>query len=208
MIASVFERRSTTNTDVPLCSHHSRFTDDTVLTVATAYAILDGHRIPIEVALPADCPVQGVAVADQVKCLDWRARHAQHAAVLPATVVAQVVARTRALLERPRGLLYSAVHGVSEAPEVRSVRRPVARAISNRLYRHISQTYCKWNVKFSQELAEDSPFRTWQWHVHARCDTAPERSTSSALMTCVSWGVINRSGCVDSPASFSTETVA
>ena len=105
MIASVFERRSTTNTDVPLCSHHSRFTDDTVLTVATAYAILDGHRIPIEVALPADCPVQGVAVADQVKCLDWRARHdqhaphAQHAAVLPATVVAQVVARTRALLE-------------------------------------------------------------------------------------------------------------
>ena len=41
MIGSVFERRSTTNTDVPLCSHHSRFTDDTVRTVATAYAILD-----------------------------------------------------------------------------------------------------------------------------------------------------------------------
>ena len=144
----------------------------------------------------------------RLKCLNWRARHAQHAAVLPSTVVAQVVARTRALLERPRGLLDSAVHGVSQAPEVRRVRRPVARAISNRFYRHISRTYCAWNVKFSQELAEDSPFRTWQWHVHARCDTAPERSTSSALMTCVSWGVINRRGCVDSPASFSTETVA
>ena len=39
MIASVFARHSTTNTDFPLCSHHSFFTDDTVLTVATAYAI-------------------------------------------------------------------------------------------------------------------------------------------------------------------------
>ena len=54
---------------------------------------------PFEVALPADCVVQGVAFADQVKCLDWRARHAQRAAVLPAAVVAQVLARTRALLE-------------------------------------------------------------------------------------------------------------
>ena len=25
--------------------------------------------------------------------------------------------------------------------------------------RHISQSVCPWNVKFSQELAEDSPFR-------------------------------------------------
>ena len=42
MIGSVFERRSTTNTDFPICSHHSRFTDHTVLTVATAYATLNG----------------------------------------------------------------------------------------------------------------------------------------------------------------------
>jgi len=54
---------------------------------------------PFEVALPADCPVQGVAFADHVKCLDWRARHARHAAVLPDAVVAQLLARTRALLE-------------------------------------------------------------------------------------------------------------
>lgn len=54
---------------------------------------------PFEVALPADCPVQGVAFADQVKCLDWRARHARHVAVLPTAVVAQLLARTRALLE-------------------------------------------------------------------------------------------------------------
>ena len=44
MIASVFERHRTTNTDFPLCSHHSRFTDDTVLTVAKACAILNGCR--------------------------------------------------------------------------------------------------------------------------------------------------------------------
>ena len=35
----------------------------------------------------------------------------------------------------------------------------MASAISKRLYRHISQSCCPWNVKFSQELAEDSPFR-------------------------------------------------
>jgi epoxyqueuosine reductase len=32
-------------------------------------------------------------------------------------------------------------------------------AISKRLYRHISQTCCPWNRKFSVELAEDSPFK-------------------------------------------------
>ena len=37
--------------------------------------------------------------------------------------------------------------------------RPVERVISKRLYRHISQSHCPWNVKFSQELAEASPFR-------------------------------------------------
>ena len=30
--------------------------------------------------------------------------------------------------------------------------------ISKRLYRHISQSVCQWNVKFSQTLADDSPF--------------------------------------------------
>ena len=30
--------------------------------------------------------------------------------------------------------------------------------ISKRLYRHISQSVCPWNRKFSEELADDSPF--------------------------------------------------
>ena len=54
---------------------------------------------PFEVALPSGFPIQGVAFADQVKCLDWRARHARPVAVLPAGVLAQLLARTRALLE-------------------------------------------------------------------------------------------------------------
>ena len=39
------------------------------------------------------------------------------------------------------------------------VKQPVRSEISKRCYRHISQSVCPWNVKFSQELAEDSPFR-------------------------------------------------
>ena len=37
-------------------------------------------------------------------------------------------------------------------------RLPVISPISKRLYRLISQSVCPWNVKFSQELAQDSPF--------------------------------------------------
>ena len=38
------------------------------------------------------------------------------------------------------------------------VRAPVVRAITKRLYRHISQSCCPWNVKFSQALADGSSF--------------------------------------------------
>lgn len=54
---------------------------------------------PFEVPLPDGFSVQGVAFADQVKCLDWRARHARPVAALPPVVLAQLLARTRALLE-------------------------------------------------------------------------------------------------------------
>ena len=35
----------------------------------------------------------------------------------------------------------------------------MSNASSKRVYRHIAQSVCRWNLKFSQELAEDSPFR-------------------------------------------------
>ena len=40
-----------------------------------------------------------------------------------------------------------------------SVRPPLMSAISKRVHRHIAQSCCPWNVKFSHELAKDSPFR-------------------------------------------------
>lgn len=43
VIGSVFERRPTRSTDFPLFSRRSRLTDDTVMTVATADAILHGR---------------------------------------------------------------------------------------------------------------------------------------------------------------------
>ncbi|MEX2154402.1 MAG: ADP-ribosylglycohydrolase family protein [Gemmatimonadaceae bacterium] len=46
VIGSVYEWRSTKTTDFPLFQPESRFTDDTVLTVATAHAILE--KIPYE----------------------------------------------------------------------------------------------------------------------------------------------------------------
>ena len=35
--------------------------------------------------------------------------------------------------------------------------------MEERSYRHITQSCCIWHVKFSQELADDSPFRTWEF---------------------------------------------
>src|SRR3954465_15178022 len=43
VIGSVYEVASVKHTDFPLFSRRSRFTDDTVLTVATAHALLTGQ---------------------------------------------------------------------------------------------------------------------------------------------------------------------
>ena len=40
-----------------------------------------------------------------------------------------------------------------------TVPSPVVGAISKRLNRHSSQSVCPWNLKFSVELADDSPFK-------------------------------------------------
>jgi mRNA interferase MazF len=53
---------------------------------------------PFEVALPQGLAVSGVALADQVKSLDWRARKAARICTVPAEVVAQVLRRLHALL--------------------------------------------------------------------------------------------------------------
>lgn len=53
---------------------------------------------PFEVALPADLPVSGVVLADQVKSLDWRARKAKRAGAAPPPTLEEVLGKLRALL--------------------------------------------------------------------------------------------------------------
>jgi mRNA interferase MazF len=53
---------------------------------------------PFEVPLPPGLPLSGVVLADQVKCLDWRARLAEHAGTLPPETVADVLRRLGLLL--------------------------------------------------------------------------------------------------------------
>ena len=53
---------------------------------------------PFEVALPEGVGMRGVVLADQVKSLDWRARHADAAGVVPHETLAVVLQRVGALL--------------------------------------------------------------------------------------------------------------
>jgi mRNA interferase MazF len=53
---------------------------------------------PFEVALPDEREIQGVALADQVKSLDWRARKAAPICRVPEEVVQRVLRRLYALL--------------------------------------------------------------------------------------------------------------
>ena len=53
---------------------------------------------PFEVALPGGLPVAGVALADQVKSLDWRARQCARICAISEQVVVQVLRRLNTLL--------------------------------------------------------------------------------------------------------------
>ena len=53
---------------------------------------------PFEVAIPDGHGLTGVILADQVKSLDWRARHAEFTARLPASVVNEVLQKLMTLL--------------------------------------------------------------------------------------------------------------
>ena len=53
---------------------------------------------PFGVAVPEGLPVEGVVLADQVKCLDWRARTADFACSLPSETTGAVLQRLVTLL--------------------------------------------------------------------------------------------------------------
>lgn len=53
---------------------------------------------PFEVTLPAKTAIQGVILADQVKCLDWRARNARFIQALPQRATDETLKRLLVLL--------------------------------------------------------------------------------------------------------------
>jgi mRNA interferase MazF len=53
---------------------------------------------PFHVELPAGLPVSGVVIADQIKSLDWQARHADFIGVLDTATLDEVLARLQSLL--------------------------------------------------------------------------------------------------------------
>lgn len=53
---------------------------------------------PFEVKIPADLPVTGAILADQVKSLDWRVRNAELICALPSRVTSEVLQKIATLL--------------------------------------------------------------------------------------------------------------
>ncbi len=53
---------------------------------------------PFEVELPSKLPVDGVVLADQVKCLDWVKRRAAFICEAPPQVLEEVLGKLNALL--------------------------------------------------------------------------------------------------------------
>jgi mRNA interferase MazF len=56
-----------------------------------------GH--PFEVELPGGAPVKGAVLTDQVKSVDWRARFAKFIGHAPKSVISDVQAKVRALID-------------------------------------------------------------------------------------------------------------
>lgn len=54
---------------------------------------------PFEVPLDARAGVRGVVLSDQVKSLDWKARHAKRKGEVARVVIDQTLARARMLLD-------------------------------------------------------------------------------------------------------------
>lgn len=53
---------------------------------------------PFEVLLPSGLKIQGVILADQIKCLDWKARDVQFVESAPISLIEEVQAKIEPLL--------------------------------------------------------------------------------------------------------------
>lgn len=54
---------------------------------------------PFEVNMPEGLKVAGVILADQIKCLDWKARRAELIARVPASIVEEALLKVGTLLK-------------------------------------------------------------------------------------------------------------
>ena len=53
---------------------------------------------PFEVHIPAELPIQGAILSDQLKSMDWRVRNARRICTLPVSVVDDVLGKVLALI--------------------------------------------------------------------------------------------------------------
>ena len=53
---------------------------------------------PFEVIIPPGLPIEGAILSDQVKSLDWRARHAELICILPDGTISEVLQKLGTLL--------------------------------------------------------------------------------------------------------------
>jgi mRNA interferase MazF len=53
---------------------------------------------PFEVPMPAGLPIAGVILADHVRSIDWRARHAERVGQTPDETMAEVLGKLTSLL--------------------------------------------------------------------------------------------------------------
>ncbi len=57
---------------------------------------------PFEVAIPSGLPVEGVALSDQLKSLDWNVRRAEFISALPDATILEILNKA-SLLVSPAG---------------------------------------------------------------------------------------------------------
>ena len=55
---------------------------------------------PFEVLLPAELPVSGAVLSDQVRSLDWRSRKAARICPLPPHIIEEVLGKLQTLIRR------------------------------------------------------------------------------------------------------------
>lgn len=79
---------------------HSEYNRDTGLAILCAITT-QAKGYPFEVSIPVGLDVEGVVLADQVRCVAWRERRATFICEMPDETVEEVLQKLGILLEIP-----------------------------------------------------------------------------------------------------------